>query len=272
MQTANNTNASAFVGSIPENYDTHMGPMFFLPYAQDMAERVAKLNPSRVLETAAGTGIVTEQLRKQLPNSEIIATDLNPAMMERAKEIRPDASVAWQEADGTNLPFEDNSFDVVVTQFGLMFYPDKQKGLDEAFRVLKPGGTFLFNVWERVEKNDVSKATRDAVEQEFPEDTPGFLETPFGWFDSATWLAMLTKSGFQPDQPVNVRLDCRSESASSAASGLVLGSPLYSQVVERVGSPEVLRDKVAAMLAERFGDHPMSAKMEAIIFQAKKPG
>jgi SAM-dependent methyltransferase len=271
MQSQANSN-SAFTGSVPENYDSHLGPMFFLPYAKDLAERTAALQPSTVLETAAGTGIVTEQLVLRLPNARITATDLNPAMIERAKSVRPSLGVVWQPADATDLPFGDGSFDAVVSQFGVMFFPDKQESMNEAFRVLKPGGTFLFNVWESLEKNDVSRVASETLIREFEADPPPFLGTPYGFFDSEAIVQMLSSAGFDVEKPVWVSKECVAESALSAATGIIQGTPASQQIVDRGGVTADVRDKVAATLAERYGDRPMSVKMEAIVFVAKKPG
>ena len=266
------SSASAFVGSVPVNYDAHLGPMFFLPYAQDLAERAAASSPSKVLETAAGTGIVTEQLRSKLPNATIIATDLNPAMIERANAVRPGLNVEWRPADATDLPFDDGSFDVVVCQFGVMFFPDKQQAFNEAFRVLKPGGTFLFNIWESPEKNDVSLVTKGILATEFEGNIPPFLETPYGYSDVQPFKEMLVKGGFEASEPLWLTKECRAESAQSAAIGIVEGTPMTQQIIERNGDVARIRERVATTLAERYGASPMVAKMEAIVFQARKPG
>ncbi|HXA72004.1 MAG TPA: class I SAM-dependent methyltransferase, partial [Stellaceae bacterium] len=137
-----------FAGSIPALYDRHLGPMLFEPYALDMAERVARLAPKRVLEIAAGTGIVTRALSQKLPTVPIVATDLNQPMLDHAAARLSSERITWRQADAQALPFDDASFDVLVCQFGVMFFPDKAKAFSEARRVLAPGGRFLFNVWD----------------------------------------------------------------------------------------------------------------------------
>ena len=154
------TNIS-FAGSIPKIYDNTLGPVFFEPYAIDMAHRVAQLSPASVLETAAGTGRATAHLRNKLSSSvKITATDINPDMLAIAKEKITDAGITWLQADAVSLPFGENFFDAMVTQFGIMFYPDKLKGMQEAFRVLKNGGSFLFNVWDNVDHNPMAITVR----------------------------------------------------------------------------------------------------------------
>lgn len=119
-------NDTKFSGSIPQIYDSHLVPLMFLPYADDIAARLGGLSAGHVLETAAGTGVVTQRLAEALPAAvRITATDLNPAMLERAR-MRPGAGrVDWQQADALALPFADAMFDAVVCQFGVMFSPDR---------------------------------------------------------------------------------------------------------------------------------------------------
>jgi SAM-dependent methyltransferase len=269
MQTAS---TSAFVGSVPENYDQHMGPMYFRPYAIDIAQRAARHHPSAILETAAGTGIATEELRKANPNAEIIATDLNPAMLARAQSARTVPNVTWTPADATNLPYEDNRFDTIVTQYGVMFFPDKPAAFREAFRVLKTGGVFLFNVWDGLDRNDVGRAVDEALKKLIPENTPTFLQTPWGWSDPAPFLEAGAAAGFETHSPVTLELPCDAVSADSAARGLILGSPLYGQIVEREVDPEPIVAETARILGERYGSAPMAAKMSAKVYEFRKPG
>jgi ubiquinone/menaquinone biosynthesis C-methylase UbiE len=164
-----------FAGSIPALYDRHLGPMLFEPYALDMAERVARLAPKRILEIAAGTGIVTRALARALPTVPIVATDLNQPMLDHAAARISARMITWRQADAQALPFDDAEFDVVVCQFGVMFFPDKTKAFSEARRVLAPGGHFLFSVWDRIEENEIADLVSRAVAALFPKDPPAFL-------------------------------------------------------------------------------------------------
>ena len=145
---------SEFAGSIPQLYDRYLVPLIFEPYAMDLSRRVAVLQPARVLEIAAGTGVVTRHLARELPaGTAIVATDLNQPMLDQAAARGTARPVEWRQADALALPFEDESFDAVVCQFGVMFFPEKSKGFSEARRVLRPGGVFVFSVWDRIEDN-----------------------------------------------------------------------------------------------------------------------
>src|SRR5260221_3152969 len=187
-----------FAGSIPTLYDTHLVPLIFEPYAADLARRLSSRRLSRVLEVAAGTGVVTRSMVSALPETvSIVATDLNQAMLDRAAAVGTRRPVEWRQADAMQLPFQDGTFDAVVCQFGVMFFPEKSKAFAEARRVLRPGGVFMFNVWDRIEENEFADTVTTALEPLFPEDPPRFLaRTPHGYHDSPTIARDLANGGF----------------------------------------------------------------------------
>src|SRR5262245_29869689 len=163
----------AFTGSIAQLYERLLVPLIFAPYARDLAARIAQVRSRRILETAAGTGVLTRALAAQLPaDGAITATDLNEPMLAQAKAVLPDPRVAWRQADALALPFEDSSFDVAACQFGVMFFPDRVKGHAEARRVLAPGGRLFFNVWDRIEDNEFADTITQALAEVFPNDPP----------------------------------------------------------------------------------------------------
>jgi SAM-dependent methyltransferase len=189
---------STFDGCVPELYDAWLVPLIFQPYAVDLAKRVAARRPRRVLEVAAGTGVVTRALAAELPDdAAIVATDLNQPMLDRASAVAIRRPVLWRQADALRLPFEDGAFDAVVCQFGAMFFPDKPRAFAEARRVLAPGGTLLFNVWDRIEENEFADTVTTALRELFPADPPRFLaRTPHGYGDRATLEHDLQSGGF----------------------------------------------------------------------------
>src|SRR5258706_7922870 len=178
----------AFSGSIPKLYETYLVPMIFEPYAADLANRLASRSPARVLEIAAGTGVVTRRLASVLPeNVTIVATDLNQPMLDQAAMVGTSRSVEWRQADAMQLPFPGRSFDAVVCQFGVMFFPDKAKAFSEARRVLVSGGVFIFSVWDRIGENEFADTVTTAVESLFPKDPPHFIvRTPHGYYNRLT--------------------------------------------------------------------------------------
>jgi ubiquinone/menaquinone biosynthesis C-methylase UbiE len=263
-----------FVGSIPANYDQHLGPLLFEPYAADLVQRIPWADTVRILELACGTGIATRRLRERLPagdGASITATDLNEPMLEHAKAKFPgDARIHWRQADATALSFPDTSFDVVVCQFGVMFFPDKAAAYREARRVLRPGGTFVFNVWAGFDRNPMLRLTHQTLARWFPDNPPTFYETPCGYHDADAISRALRVADFTEVRTTPVALTGVSPSARSAAIGLVEGNPVVTAIAER-GMPDAspIVAAVAAALAAECGDHPMRAKMEALVISAR---
>jgi len=260
-----------FVGSIPDHYDNGLGPVIFDAPAEIAARRVASMGPSRVLETAAGTGIVTRRLRDALPaEAEIVATDLNPEMLEvsRAK-FRPDEKVALQAADATALPFVDGEFDVVLCQFGIMFFLDKDKALREVHRVLAAGGRYVFTVWDALEHNPFGRIASDAMRKAFNADPPPFMSVPFGYCAIDPIKAALLANGFG-----DLRIDLIQTRGAIAdfdrfADGLVRGSPLADQIRSRGGEPDALHRLVAQSLRAEFGA-AQNTPLQFILFEARR--
>jgi ubiquinone/menaquinone biosynthesis C-methylase UbiE len=262
---------TVFAGSIPALYDRYLGPLIFEPYAADLAGRVASGAAKRVLETAAGTGILTRALSASLPGSaEIVATDLNQPMLDFAAAQPGVERVQWQRADATALPFPDRSFDAVACQFGAMFFPDKVLGYREALRVLRPGGRFVLSVWDRIEANEFADIVTDAVAALFPDDPPNFLaRTPHGYYDVEKIGAELAASGFSRIDNDTVARRSRAASPREPAVGYCQGTPLRNEIEAR--DPTRLAEATeaaTAALAARFGPGPIEGKIQAFVITA----
>ncbi len=254
--------AAAFTGSIPELYERHLVPLLFETFADDLARRVVRRSPLRVLEIAAGTGVVTRRLASELGLSvEIVATDLNPDMLERAAAVGTRRPVVWQQADASALPFANERFDVVVCQFGVMFFPDKVQAFSEARRVLRGGGLFLFNVWDRVEANDFAATARQVIAERFTAEVPRFMAVPYGYHDAAMVARDLAASGFDHAPQVElVRARSRASSAQDAALAICQGTPLRHEIEAHDPSAlDATTAAVAAAIAGRFGADPSGA-------------
>jgi ubiquinone/menaquinone biosynthesis C-methylase UbiE len=261
------TTDKLFGGSIPEIYDRLLVPLIFESYARDLAERVAKFRPQDVLETAAGTGALTRAISSRLPaHARIVATDLNQPMLDRAATKQPcDDRITWQQADALALPFEDQRFDVVACQFGVMFFPDKVQGYREARRVLKPGGHFLFNAWDQIAENEFVGVVTQALAALFPQDPPDFVaRTPYGYFDVERIREELTRAGFTMIT-VEARDDIsRGPSPHDVAIAYCEGTPLRNEIEARDPSRiEEATQKVAEALAQRFGSGPVEGRIRA---------
>jgi len=222
-----------FSGSVPANYEQYMVPLLFRPYAEVLAQRAVEFRPAHILETAAGTGVVTDALARALPKAEIVATDLNQPMLDVAVTRVTSANVSFQQADALDLPFDDASFDLVVCQFGVMFYPDKVQGNSEARRVLRDGGHCLLAIWDRIERNPLSNLAHETMRREFPDNPPMFMKRgPFSYYEPEWIERDLHAAGFGSVGIETVELRCHSPSAENAARGLTYGSPMGVELEE----------------------------------------
>jgi len=263
-----------FSGSIPRLYEEYLVPLIFQPYADDLANRLASRPLSRVLEIAAGTGVVTRRLVSMLPaDVSIVATDLNRPMLDMAAEVGTSRPVEWREADAMQLPFDDAEFDAVVCQFGVMFFPDKAKAFSEARRVLRAGGVFLFNAWDRIEENEFAHTVTTALEAVFPDDPPRFMaRTPHGYHDRAIVERDLKAGGFVGPPDVHT-LAVRSKAASPRIPAVAYcqGTPLRNEIEARDKSQLGRATDVAAAAIERqFGPGPVDSKIQAHVFAAER--
>jgi len=261
-----------FAGAIPKAYDTLMVPLIFAAYAADLAQRVAASSPGAVLETAAGSGVVTRLLAPRLgAATRYVVTDLNQPMLDYAASRQgADSRIEWRQADALQLPFDAASFDAVCCQFGAMFFPNRVSGYAEARRVLKPGGRFVFNVWDRIEENAFADAVTCAVATLFPADPPRFLaRTPHGYHDVAQIRDDLSRAGF-----TDIRIDTRQEmshaaSARDVATAYCQGTPLRNEIETRDASLlQAATDLAEAEIIRRHGAGPVVGKIQAHVIVA----
>ena len=264
-------NAAGFTGNIPQHYDEGLGPILFFEYADDIARRAAAYAPKRVLETAAGTGIVTRRLRDKMPKAEITATDLNPPMLEwAAKKFKPGEAIEFRQADAMALPFSDTSFDAMVCQFGVMFYPDKDKSYREAHRVLAPGGRYIFNVWDSHRHNPFGRMAHELAARFFPVDPPQFYNVPFGYHLIDPIKEALIAAGFDDLKIAVVKTQHKLTDAAARARGMILGNPIVDQIKARGGNPDAVVEAAKAEIEREFATKPIP--LQAIVFDARKAG
>jgi ubiquinone/menaquinone biosynthesis C-methylase UbiE len=256
-----------FAGSIPEIYDRYLAPLIFESYAFDLAQRIALTDPTTVLETAAGTGVLTRAIASRLPEyARIVATDLNQQMLERAKARQyHNDRIEWKQSDALLLPFADQRFDVVACQFGVMFFPDKVQGYEEAHRVLKPGGRFIFNVWDRISENEFADTVTEALAALFPHAPPRFLaRTPHGYHDIESVRADLSAAGFANISVDTVNHISKASSPLDPAIAYCQGTPLRNEI--QVRGTSYLEDatkRAAEALTNRFGAGEIEGRIRA---------
>lgn len=263
-----------FSGSIPKLYDTLLVPLIFESYAADLVNRLSSRSLSDVLEIAAGTGVVTRALASALPQKvSIVATDLNQAMLDQASEVGTKHAVQWRQADAMQLPFRDGTFDAVVCQFGVMFFLEKSKVFSEARRVLRPGGVFIFNVWDHITQNEFADTVTIALESLFPEDPPRFLaRTPHGYYDHSLIERDLASGGFIASPRIDtVAARSRATSCRIPAIAYCQGTPLRNEIDARDASRlGEATDIAAEAIGKRFGRGTVDGKIQAHIVTVER--
>jgi SAM-dependent methyltransferase len=250
---------------MPDAYDRLLGPSVFEPFAEDLARRAAARSPERVLELAAGTGLVTRRLLAAAPSAEIIATDLNNGMVEFGRQRAPGA--AWRQADAMNLPFGPAEFDLVVCQFGVMFFPDKAGAFAQARGVLRPGGALLFNTWGELDMHDFDSAVTAGLARVFPDDPPRFLRAvPHGYADVDAVIADLAEGGFEGTVE-SVTLVGRA-TAADVAEGFCTGTPVRAEIEARGGDIAATTAALVKEVEARLGRGMVNGRMTAFVVEA----
>jgi len=269
MSSPESESDTRFSGSIPKLYEEYLVPMIFAPYAADLATRLGTRRVTNLLEIAAGTGALTRELAAVLPDSvSIVATDLNQPMLDLASSIGTKRPVEWRHADAMRLPFPDRAFDAVVCQFGVMFFPERPQAFAEARRVLRPGGVFMFSVWDRIEENEFAETVTAALESVFPDDPPRFLaRTPHAYHDQPTIARDLVKGGFTArPQFSTVAARSRARSSRVAAVAYCQATPLRNEIeAHDPARLDEATEAAAERIARRFGTGAVDGKLQAHI-------
>jgi len=260
-----------FSGSIPENYDKYLGPLMFVPSAQDLARRLPATGLNDVLELACGTGILTQILRERLGEAtKLTATDLSEGMIKVAKTKTIEKKVDWKVVDATTLPFKDGSFDVVVCQYGVMFFPDKEKAMSEIFRVLRPGGRLLFNVWDKLKYNELPRIAHGVIEKLFDGNPPTFYQIPFGFNDHFVIRSLLRGAGFNDVGLTTLEMKFQAK-PEDAAMGYIEGNPILDEIKKLGKDVTEVRQAVERAIASELGSKMAKGKGQAIVVGARKP-
>ena len=259
-------------GQTATHYDQFFGPLYFEPYAIEVAKRIDPAGVAVVLEIAAGTGRVTRHIRERIsPKAKLIASDISEEMLAVAKKKLSHLDIEWQNIDAQQLPFSDNSIDLVICCFAYMFVPDKPTAFAEVFRVLRPGGHFLFTTWDKLENNPASYTSKCIAKQYLEEPLPASYDQPTSMSDERGIRSLLQDGGFSKLSVEKVKLLSAIPSAKEAALGFVQGGSVYDEIRKRnPGSIEEIKIKLEKELADQFGDAPMYAPISALVSQAWK--
>jgi SAM-dependent methyltransferase len=271
----------SFNKSIPQNYEDYLTPFIFDPYAEDLVERIGSKTGAtslkNVLELACGTGAVTKQLLTRLPSTtQLIATDLQPDMISTAKisvakHHLSASNLTWDTVDMTNIPYEDNRFDLIVCQFGLMLVPEKLKALTEMHRVLRPGGRLLSSVWSDIQHNQIWDITGSVIESFIGTNPMLHDPGPFSMTDANIGLKGLKKAGFPDARVTTVDKTGKIATAAMAVKGITEGLPVWIAISQKDPSlPAKVQSALEQELINRLGDHPLQSSLQALVFEANK--
>ena len=260
-----------FTGAIPITYDTCLGPNIFDHYGRAIASRAAAANPANVLELAAGTGIVTRHLRDRLPaDVGLTATDLNARMLNIARaKFGAHEPISFGHADAHRLPYDDDSFDLIACQFGVMFFHNRIAAYKEAARVVRPGGRILFSTWGTEAENPFSEIAHDALAAFFDFEPPGFYKTPYCQHDPDAVIADLAEAGLSDVIHTAIAHSKKVKDYATFAYGLIAGHPAFEAAQKRRRGPKAISDKIAARMRARFGPEPSQMPMLAHMFEVR---
>lgn len=267
-------NSSSFVGDIPGHYDNGLGPNIFVDYADKLSNLCCNGDAKNVIELAAGTGILSRKLRNKLSaDCRLMVTDLNQPMLDVAKgKFSEGENVEFRVANAMDLPFDDDVFDLMVCQFGVMFFSDKSASFLEAARVLKPGGRYVFNVWSAMSENPFSIMAQNVGTQFFPTDPPGFYKVPFHYWDPEVVRADLVAGGWSEVEHETIQLNKTIANPEAFAAALVYGNPLIDEIRERGGvDPKEVVLEMQSALKATFGSSGMTMPLSATTFDCRMP-
>jgi SAM-dependent methyltransferase len=265
---------ASYGGTIPEYYDTCLGSAWFDAFAADLAQRLPARVAGNVLEIACGTGLVTRRLRERLdPASRLFASDISGAMLDYARnKLKHHEGIEWREADAAGLPFGPGEFGAVVCAFGVMFVPDKRAVFREVRRVLRSGGIFLFNVWDRLEENPAAAINAKVLADLFPGEPEVQFRTPYEMHDPGALQRLLQGAGFREERIEKKRIQVDGVSARKIALGQIRGTPRSVLIEKHGGSLDDVVEKVAAALARAGGADPWRGSASAVVVEARTDG
>ena len=262
--------ARDFSGSIPEYYDSILGPAQLNTLAADLVRRMPVRPRGDVLELACGTGIVTQRLRERIDsNFRLVATDISEAMLAYARN-KVKGKIDWRLADAAALPFKDETFGAVVCALGVMFVPDKQKLFAETRRVLAEGGQLLFNCWDGLDLNPHAKTNSEVMRTLFPDDPEmDFSSIPYSFNDQAAIRGLLEAARFRNVEidKLKIQVDC--PSARTFATGQMRGTPRSLLIEKKGANVDEVIEKVAKALAAVGGAEPFRVEANVLVVRAQ---
>lgn len=260
-----------FSGTIPTYYDSCLGPAWFGKIAADLARRVPEDPGGDVLEIACGTGLMTRPLRERLDSRRrLVATDLSVPMLDYARGKMNDLQgIEWRQADALKLPFADGEFAAVACSLGVMFVPDRKGLFNEMRRVLRPGGTLFFNVWDRIEENTCVRVYAEVLEGMFPGDNEIHFRLPYEMHSEDLLRELVTGARFKAPRIEKVPLAVEGVTPREIATGQVRGTPRGLLLAKRGVDFDETIEKVTVALEKAGGKgKDFRAKCQVIAVEA----
>lgn len=228
-------------------------PALFAEWGPRMAARARVAPGDRVLDVACGTGALTRAVADIVgPSGSVAGLDINPGMLAVARQKRPD--IDWHEGSAQSLPFPDASFDAVVSQFGLMFFPDRPAAIREMWRMLRPGGRLAVAVWASLEETPAYAVEAELIERIAGQTAGDALRAPFVLGDTDLLAAIFAEAGI-PETTVNAEVgtgrfpDIRTMLEADVrgwlpVAGIEIDEPAIAEIL-RAGQRELARFVVA---------------------------
>jgi ubiquinone/menaquinone biosynthesis C-methylase UbiE len=249
-------------------YEQKFVPALFGSWAPKVADAAGIGLGDHVLDVACGTGALAREASKRVgPEGSVTGLDLNEGMLAVAKRVQPD--VDWRQGDAAALPFENDRFDVVVSQFGLMYFPERIAALREMWRVLKPGGRLAVASWASFERAEGYRVLAEIAERRTTAEAAAILRAPFEIGDADELLGLYRAAGIEKMEFETREDFARFPSVEELVSAEVEGSPIGDRLSE--AEYQALLDEAKVGLATYCnGDGSLAAPIAAHIVTAHK--
>jgi ubiquinone/menaquinone biosynthesis C-methylase UbiE len=236
----------------PELYERYLVPAIARLWAADLVERAAPKPGERVLDVACGTGIVARFAAATMATGHIVGLDINEGMLAvaRSRSGGPGPHIEWREASALDLPFPDDSFDLILCQLGLQFFPDQPRALREMIRVLVPNGRLALSVFTAIERTPVTNALADALDQYLGPGASAVKHLEHSLSDPVHLHGLVAGAGFRAVTIEQVMQIIQFDSVQQYVRFQLSATPLAS-LVDRMAN--VQRDALEGNIARDIG-------------------
>jgi ubiquinone/menaquinone biosynthesis C-methylase UbiE len=261
-------------GSASEAYERYIVQAFMQGWTHALLDVATLTAGARVLDVAYGTGVVTRQAASRVgQHGHVVGVDLNAGMLAMARMLPQSAGppIEWKEGNVTALPFPEASFDVVLCQQGLQFFPDKPVALRDMRRVLTPTGHLVLSVWRHISHCPWQRAVADALERHVSMDAAQGIRGAFALGDREELRALVGAAGFRT---IRVRIDSqmiRYPSLDEFVPGYLSATPVAGMIAKLDQSTRAaILQEVKTSLRPYVDDDGLAAPIEAHVLVANQ--